>query len=77
MINKSICETKADRFKRIAARRTQNLLEAIRKLGNCSNRGTYSYSEEEVSKMFSVIDTEIKRIKGIFNAKEKSNKFSF
>lgn len=77
MAGKSVNENKADRFKRIAARRTQNVLEALRKIGNCSNRGIYSYSDEDVSKMFSAIDSEIRRIKVLFNAKEKSNKFSF
>ena len=77
MAGKSVNENKADRFKRIAARRTQNVLEALRKIGNCSNRGIYSYSDDDVSKMFSAVDSEIKRIKVLFNAKEKSNKFSF
>jgi hypothetical protein len=69
-------ETKEQRFKRIASKRTENVLEAIRKLGNCSNKSIYGYSEQDISKIFSAVDSEIKRIKTIFSGKSKSNKFS-
>jgi hypothetical protein len=77
MTNKAANENKADRFKRIASKRTENVLEALRKLGNCSNRGIYGYSDDDVAKMFSAVDAELKRIKVLFNTKSKSNKFSF
>ncbi len=70
-------EAKEQRFKRIASKRTEKVLDALRKLGNCSNRGIYGYSNEDVSKMFSAVDSEVKRIKILFNTKAKSNKFSF
>jgi len=69
-------ETKADRFKRIASKRTEKVLDALRKLGNCSNRGVYSYSNEDVSKIFSAVDSELRRIKVLYNTQSKSNKFS-
>jgi len=69
-------ETKEQRFKRIASKRTEKLLDALRKLGNCSNRGIYNYSQEDISKIFSAIDSELKRIRVLFSAKAKSNKFS-
>ncbi len=76
MANPSVQETKDQRFKRIAARRTQTVLEALRKLGNCSNKGTYAYSSDDISKIFEAVDSEIKRIKSLFSSKTKSNKFS-
>lgn len=76
MANVSIKETKEQRFKRIASKRTEKALDALRKLGNCSNRGIYSYSHEDVSKIFSAVDSEVKRIKLFFNNKAKSNKFT-
>jgi hypothetical protein len=69
-------ETKADRFKRIASKRTEKVLDALRKLGNCSNRGVYSYSNEDVSKIFSSVDSELRRIKVLYNTQSKFNKFS-
>jgi len=71
-----IKEAKEDRFKRIASKRTERVLDALRKLGNCSNRGIYSYSNEEINKIFYAIDSEVKRIKILFNNKAKSNKFT-
>ncbi|MFH0732032.1 MAG: hypothetical protein V2A72_03805 [Candidatus Omnitrophota bacterium] len=70
-------EAKTDRFKRVAARRTQNVLEAIRKLGNCSNKGIYQYTNDEVTKIFHAVDGELKRIKVFFNAKSNNNTFKF
>jgi len=72
----NINEGKAERFKRVAARRTQNILNELRKLGNCSNSNIYKYSNEEVSKIFSAVDSEVKRVKSLFNTKAKSNKFT-
>jgi hypothetical protein len=69
-------ETKADRFKRIASRRTQNVLEAFRKLGNCSNRGTYQYDNDDVRMIFQAIDGELKKIRVLFDTKASNNKFS-
>ena len=68
--------TKEERFKKIAARRTQFILDARRKLGNCSNKGSYTYSNDDVSKIFNTIDSELKRIRALFSEKTKSNKFS-
>jgi hypothetical protein len=71
-----IKESKEQRFKRIASKRTEKVLDALRKLGNCSNRGIYGYSNEDVSKIFYAVDSEVKRIKVLFNNKAKSNKFT-
>jgi len=76
MRNSTINETKEQRFKRIASSRTEKVLDALRKLGNCSNKGTYGYSDEDVSKIFSAVDAEVRRIKVLYNSKAKSNKFS-
>jgi hypothetical protein len=67
-------EGKSDKFRRIAALRTQRLLNDLRLLGNCSNKGVYSYSEEEVQRIFNAIDRELKRIKVLFS--KPSNVFS-
>ena len=50
-----IKETKSERFKRIAGKRTNDILDKIRLLGNCSNRNTYEHSKDEVNNIFNVI----------------------
>jgi hypothetical protein len=59
-------ETRSDRFKRIAAKRTNEVLEKIRILGNCSNRSSYEYTKEEINKIFSEIDKQLKLTKARF-----------
>jgi hypothetical protein len=67
-------ETRSDRFKRIATKRTNDLIDKIRILGNCSNRSTYEYTEEEVNKIFRTIDKELKEAKSKYSSKRE--KFS-
>jgi hypothetical protein len=59
-------ESKGDRFKRLATSRTQKALNCIRLLGNLSNRSSYEYSPEEVQRIFSALDREVKRAKALF-----------
>ncbi len=61
-------ETRHERFKRVASKRTNDILERIRILGNCSNKSSYEYTEEEVNKIFSEIDKQLKFIKAKFLA---------
>ena len=60
-------ETKEDKFKRIATARTVRILEDLRLLGNCANTNTYSYSGQEINKIFSTIEKEVKRVKSLFD----------
>lgn len=64
-------ETKNEKFRRIAAKRTNDIMDKIRILGNCANKSSYQYSEEEVNKIFSVIDKELKQTKAKFTIRNK------
>lgn len=64
-------ESRNERFKRIAAKRTNDILEKIRILGNCSNKSSYEYTEDEVNKIFSEIDKQSKLIKAKFLARKR------
>ncbi|MEK6690412.1 MAG: hypothetical protein AABY78_03805 [Nitrospirota bacterium] len=59
-------ESRHERFKRIASKRTNDILEKIRILGNCSNKSSYEYTEEEINKIFSEIDKQLKLTKAKF-----------
>jgi len=69
-------ETKQEKFKRLAEQRTQRVLRDLRILGNCANRVVYEYSDEQVRKIFSTIEDEVKRIKLLFSSKPKKRDFS-
>ncbi len=67
-------ETKRERFVRIAEARTNKILEMMRLLGNCSSKGNYDYSEEDIKKIFGALEKELKNTKNKFlgiDAKEE------
>lgn len=66
-----------ERFKKVASRRVQEILNKMRLLKNCANKGNYSYSEEQVNKIISTIDNEWKKVKSEFNnSKPRKEEFS-
>ena len=62
---------RTDRFLRIAPRRTDRVLEALRLLGNCSNKSAYDYSDEQVARIFRAIDAELRETKSKFSRTAK------
>jgi len=64
-------ETPEERFKRIATVRTNAVLDRIRILGNLSNRQMYSYSEEDINKIFSSINKQVKEVRAKFNPRKE------
>lgn len=69
-------DPKKERFCRLGAQRTNAVLDKLRVLGNCANPYQYSYSEDEISKMFSAIEAELRRVRALFAA-QKRQKFNF
>jgi len=67
-------ESPEARFKRIAELRTNAVLDKIRILGNLSNRQMYSYSQEDINKIFMAINKQIKEVRLKFDA-NKQEKF--
>jgi hypothetical protein len=62
-------ETKEDRFKRVAQKRVQNVLDSLRRLSQCSNKRMYSWDNVQLKKIWSAIDDELKSCKeGFINA---------
>jgi hypothetical protein len=64
-------ESRKERFNRIATKRTNDIIDKIRVLGNCSNRSTYDYTEDEINKIFSAINKELRISKDRFTSKRK------
>jgi ABC-type Fe3+-hydroxamate transport system substrate-binding protein len=69
-------EDRAQRFKRIATYRTNEVLEKLRLLGNLSNRANYDYTEDEIDKIFSAVDSQIRAVKAKFSSSKKRKDFS-
>jgi len=63
-------ESKHEKFLRIASKRTNEVIDKLRILSNCSNKNTYSYSQDEINKIFRAIDQEIRAAKSKFAVKQ-------
>lgn len=71
-------ETKREKFVRLAEARTNKIIDMLQLLGNCSNSSAYDYSQEDVDKIFSAIESEVKEARKKFNKSEskKSTRFT-
>lgn len=71
-------ETKRQKFVRLAESRTNKIIDMLQLLGNCSNSSVYDYTQEDVDKIFSALDSEVKEARKKFNKIEskKSKRFT-
>ena len=67
-------ETKEQRFKRIAEKRVQRVLDSIRGLSNCSNRRMYEWKDQQLKKIWNAIEVELKLCRESFD-KAKPEQF--
>lgn len=58
--------SKREAFLRLAEKRTNAVIEKVRVLSNCSNRYAYDYGDEDVAKIFSAIEAEVRAAKAKF-----------
>lgn len=70
-------KVKKERFKRVASRRVDKLLQGIRSLSKCSNINNYEYSEDDVQKMIKAIKEELKTMETLYKKNLKNNIDSF
>lgn len=65
-------ETSREKFKRLAADRTNKVIEKIRILGHCANQSQYEYDENDIKKIFSAVDKELRHVKAKFQKPQKT-----
>ncbi len=70
-------ENKRDRFVRLAEARTNKIIDMLRLLGNCSSTSNYEYTEDDVRKIFSAIEKEMKIAKSRFTDQEERREERF
>jgi len=69
--NNSMTETRKEKFRRLATYRTNAVLDKLRLLGNLSNKSNYDYTDEEISKIFYAIDSQLRNVRASFTNKRK------
>lgn len=62
-----IGEDKRERFLRLASQRTQDVLNRLRILGNCSNRSVYDYTQDDIDKIFAALKDQLKSVEAKFH----------
>ncbi len=66
---------KRDRFERLAVYRTNEVLKKLKVLSNCANRSAYEYDEEDVDKIFSEVERQVKAVRSKFHYPKKRSDF--
>jgi len=64
-------ESKKERFKRLAEKRTRKVLNEIRVLSNLSNKGLYEYTPEQLRKIFGTIRDSLGKAEAGFKGEQK------
>lgn len=67
---------KRENFIRLAENRTNKILDMIRLLGNLSNTSNYSYTKQDVIKIFTTLETELAEAKKKFDTIGNDDKFT-
>ena len=65
------------KFIELAEKRVNKTLNDMRLIGNLSNRSNYAYTDEQVDKIFRVLEGQIKDIKALFKKKKVEGKEGF
>ena len=70
---------KKERFKKVASKRVQKILDNLESLSKCSNRNNYDYSDEDVNKMLKAIKEQVRNLELCFSdrTKNKTKTFEF
>jgi len=68
---------KRDRFKNVAGKRVQKMLDTIDSLAKCANKNNYEYGEEDISKMMRAVKEKVKLLEMAYTSKTKSTKNAF
>jgi hypothetical protein len=74
---KSNQSLKRDRFKNVAGKRVQKVLDTIDSLAKCANKNNYEYDEEDVSKMMRALKEKVKILEMAYTSNTKSTKNTF
>ena len=66
-------ESSKEKFKRVAERRTRQVLKELGKLANCSERRFYQYDDKDVQKIIEAIENQLEFLKKSFCVRSVEN----
>ncbi len=65
------------KFKELAEKRVNRAIKDIRLIGNLSNRGNYSYTDQDAKKIYAALKKALEEMKSRFDSKGASEDESF
>ena len=68
-------ETPQEKFKRLAVSRTNGVIKNIRSLAKLSNSRRYTYTRNDIDKIFRAIHNDLKISRAMFDKNLNSKKF--
>jgi DNA polymerase IIIc chi subunit len=68
-------ETKRNKFVRLAEARINKALDQLKLISNLSDRSTYEFTDDDVIKIFTCLEKELKTARSRFSSIEESTKF--
>ncbi|MGB8191556.1 MAG: hypothetical protein WCF67_06535 [Chitinophagaceae bacterium] len=74
---KSSSNIKKERFRTVASRRVQKVLENLESLSKCANKATYEYTQDDINKMLRAIKEQVRLLEMSFSSSSKSGKLKF
>lgn len=63
-------KSKEERFKRVAEKRVQRVLDSLRGLSHCSNKRMYQWNDQQLKRIWLAIDKELKKCKESYETAE-------
>jgi len=69
-------EARRERFKRIAEKRTNRILNDLRLLGNTGNKTLYLYEQADIDKIFEVVEKKLTEVHTKFKTAKSEKKFT-
>ncbi|MBA7629308.1 hypothetical protein ES703_36806 [subsurface metagenome] len=66
-----------ERFVELAEKRVTRAIKNLRLIGNLSNRSNYSYTNEDVKKIISALESELRNLKRRFSSQGRSDEIIF
>jgi len=68
---------KRQKFVELVEKRVTRVLRDIRLVGNLGNRGNYTYTEDDIRKIFAAIDNELRSARKRFDGKGDADERTF
>lgn len=68
---------KREKFVRLTQARMERAIKDLRLIGNLSNRGNYEYSDADVAKIMTVLESELRELRARFKTGYTKNEITF